>query len=524
MNEPAATSYETFFGLKLPPFSVAPDPRFLFAGASHAAALAEVAYAVERREPIVVVTGEIGTGKTLLCRAVLQRLPRRTFVSIVSDPLLGPDELLRRLLEDFGVISKDWQEPASARRHDLAHAMHAFLKSLGAIEAHAVVIIDEAQHLQPAVLEQIRLLANVEDERGTLLQIVLAGQSDVEPLLSKPELRQIRQRVSRRIRLEPLTHDEVRQYIDYRLTRAREGAPSADVPGAVELARALVDFEGGARPVEFEPAAIDAVAHVSGGVPRLINLLCDRALETAFAARRSVIDVADVVAAARALRLELVPATAPAATPAHTVESMQWQELVDAAREAPSADALAEPEPAVLEPAPTGARRERRLVVAAVLLAAAGTGAWIGWRTIARNGAAPAHPVLATPAAPAATAPRIAPPKPAVTTEAPPPAAPPSSVEPPPASTSEPAAPQPTPPAAADSGFSLVVASFKTEARAAEAEADIARLGIPASHHQTGTWQQVICGPFASRAAAEEAQQRLAASGYAGAQVVAGRR
>ena len=212
------------------PFSLAPDPRFLFASASHSAALAQVAYALERREPLVVITGEIGTGKTLLCRTVLQRLRRKTFLSVINDPLLERDDLLKQLLQDFGVISKDRTKLTEASRHELIQTLHAFLRSLAPIQAHAVVIIDEAQHLQPDVLEQIRLLSNIDDERGTLLQIILVGQTDLEPLLSRPELRQLQQRVSRRFRLEPLNRDEVQQYIKHRLALARDGKPPSGRP------------------------------------------------------------------------------------------------------------------------------------------------------------------------------------------------------------------------------------------------------------------------------------------------------
>src|SRR5216684_5643238 len=217
--------YEQFFGLNETPFSLAPNPRFLFASDSHAAALAQVAHALERREPLVVITGEIGTGKTLLCRTVPQRLERKTFVSVIDDPLLERDDLLKQLLQDFGIISKDRTRLTNASRHELIQTLQAFLTSLVPIQAHAVVIIDEAQHLQPDVLEQIRLLSNIDDERGTLLQIVLVGQTSMELLLSHPNLRQLQQRVSRRLRLEPLNRDEVREYIQHRLALAREKEP-----------------------------------------------------------------------------------------------------------------------------------------------------------------------------------------------------------------------------------------------------------------------------------------------------------
>ena len=215
--------YEPFFGLNEAPFSLAPDPRFLFASASLSAALAQLDYALERREPLVVVTGEIGTGKTLLCRAVLQRMQRKTFLSVIYDPLLERDDLLKQILEDFGIIARDRTRLTETTRHELIQALEAFLRSLSAIQAHAVVIIDEAQHLQPDVLEQIRLLSNIDDGRGTLLQIILVGQSELNALLARPELRQLEQRVSRRFRLAPLTRDEVHQYIDHRLALARDG-------------------------------------------------------------------------------------------------------------------------------------------------------------------------------------------------------------------------------------------------------------------------------------------------------------
>ena len=132
-------AYEPFFGLREAPFGLAPDTRFLFASASHSSALAQVGYALERREPLVVITGEIGTGKTLLCRTVLQQLRRKTFLSVINDPLLERDDLLKQLLEDFGVISKDRTKLTEASRHDLVRTLHEFLRSLAPIQAHAVV-------------------------------------------------------------------------------------------------------------------------------------------------------------------------------------------------------------------------------------------------------------------------------------------------------------------------------------------------------------------------------------------------
>ena len=134
--------YEPFFGLTEAPFSLAPDPRFLFASASISAALEQLAYALGRREPLIVVTGEIGTGKTLLCRAVMKRIPRETFLSVIDDPMLERDDLLKQMLEDFGVIAKDRSRLTETTRHDLVDELQAFLLSLGTIQAHAVVAMN----------------------------------------------------------------------------------------------------------------------------------------------------------------------------------------------------------------------------------------------------------------------------------------------------------------------------------------------------------------------------------------------
>ena len=307
---PDMMGYEQFFGLHDSPFSLAPNPRYLFESASHAAALQQLAYAIERREPVIVMTGEIGIGKTMLCRTVLQRFDRRTFVSVINNPLLGPDDLLRQMLQDFGVLSMDRATIPGTSRHDLTHALEDFLSSLIALEAHAVVLIDEAQHLQPEVLEQIRLLSNVSAPSGTMLQIILVGQLDLESLLTRPDLRQFQQRVSRRIRLAPLGEYELQAYIDHRLAIGRSAG--SRMPGAGELARALDEWAGDREGVTFTPDAVQAIWRWSGGLPRLVNLLCDRALEAAYAQQLHRVDGALVEAAA--IALDLRPPSAPVAT------------------------------------------------------------------------------------------------------------------------------------------------------------------------------------------------------------------
>lgn len=516
-------SYQPFFGLTEAPFSLAPDPRFLFASASLSAALAQLAYALERREPVVVVTGDIGTGKTLLCRAVLQRMQRKTFLSVVHDPLLECDDLLKQLLEDFGIIAKDRTRLTETTRHELVEALHAFLRSLAAIQAHAVVIIDEAQHLRPEVLEQVRLLSNIDDERGTLLQIVLVGQIELHALLARPELRQLEQRVSRRFRLDPLNRDEVHQYIDHRLALARDGKVLPRTPGAAELANALAEWSRGDASVEFTPEALQVISEVSGGLPRVINLLCDRALEEACAARLRVIDVPLINAAARALGLE--PKAPPEIVPepfwaALRSEAPPPEKTADSAVEA----LPGEPDAARLNPVPTLVSKIWLLVSA--LAAAVAVFVWLGTRE-ARSPAA-AGRAAASPAAPAIAAPQTRPDAapPAASAPAQPTTAstgipPPSAAAPARGATAPPAL-TPAAPAAAATGerFDIVVASFRTDARATAVAAEVAALGLPMRRRVVDGWQQVVSGPFASRTDAEDAQQRLHRGGLGSTQIV----
>ena len=539
-------AYEPFFGLNEPPFSLAPDPRFLFASATHSAALEQVAYALERREPLVVVTGEIGTGKTLLCRTVLQQLRSKTFLSIISDPLLERDDLLKQLLEDFGVISKDRSRTTNATRHELIQALHAFLHSLVPIHAHAVVVVDEAQHLKPDVLEEIRLLSNVDDERGTLLQIILVGQTDLEPLLARPELRQLQQRVSRRFRLEPLSRDEVEQYITHRLALARDGKLVSRLPGATELARELAELRGTSAGVEFTPEAIHEVTQFSGGLPRVINLLCDRSLEKAFESRQHIIDGPVIQAAARVLGVgEQVPPAIDAAVvhaPAHETPLAEPQKsfwTVSRSEPEPAGDAVHPGD--ISRPVRFGTRTAQAtspriapsvVLVGSVALAILAAGAvWFGVRA-ARAPAAWVPPPLAVPAPAPARAP-ITRPDP-MQADAPPktttPAATPATttaVTPPPRQATAPAPPAraPAPPAvaatSAEGRFDIVVASFRTDARAASVAAAVAKAGVPFRRRVSDGWQQVVSGPFASRADAEAVQQRLNRAGITGTQIVA---
>jgi type II secretory pathway predicted ATPase ExeA len=514
----ALEKYEPFFGLTEAPFSLAPDPRFLFASASISAALEQLAYALGRREPLIVVTGEIGTGKTLLCRAVMKRIPRETFLSVIDDPLLERDDLLKQMLEDFGVIAKDRSRLTETTRHELVEALQAFLRSLGSIQAHAVVAIDEAQHLRPDVLEQIRLLSNMNDEKGTLLQIILVGQPELETLLSQPELRQLQQRVTRRFHLEPLNREEVREYIDHRLALARNGA--SRTPGAAELAHELAAWSSVKRDAQFTDEAVQAVFEISRGVPRVINVLCDRSLEAACASNLRVVDAFGINKAAGELGLgslgtprvssEESPAPARQPKPEHSF----WVPAPSESRSAaPTGESLAtfaadEPVPADV-PAPSR-QRPKYVLLAASLALLAFVAVWYGLRA-----SAPSEPWVSRPAPPVSRpqTPAVAP-APHRSNASAPSTAPAAAPATPPSVT-------PAPPATpAGDRFDIVVASFRTDARAAAVATEIAALGLPVRRRMSDSWQQVVVGPFKSRQEADDAQQRLQRDGMGGTQIV----
>jgi general secretion pathway protein A len=250
--------YEQYYGFVQPPFTLTPDPRFLYRSESHEEAITLLQQAIRRKEGFVVLTGDIGTGKTTSCRALLEQLDASVFTSLILNPFVSVEELLREVLLDFGVVSREGVRSgriATASKHDLISALHEFLLSLMPIHGSAVLIIDEAQHLSPLVLEQIRIISNLETNESKLLQIVLVGQLNLLDVLAAAEMRQLDQRISSRAQLKPLNREEVEAYIAHRLWVAR-----------------------GSTAVTFEPAALDRVHAYTGGVPRIINLLCDRSL------------------------------------------------------------------------------------------------------------------------------------------------------------------------------------------------------------------------------------------------------
>ena len=275
--------YEEYYGFTEKPFSLTPDPKYLFKSASHASAFELLQYAVRRREGFVVITGDIGTGKTTLCRALLEQIDRKTFTALVLNPFLSEEDLLWLVLQEFGVVSRhDIKRGRLARvtKAELIETLNEFLLSLQAIGGQALLIIDEAQNLPLQVLEQIRILSNLETEKEKLLQIVLVGQSNLKDLLRRPELRQLDQRVSIRYDLKPLSREETSAYVQHRLSVA-----------------------GGGAAVTFAPKSLSRVHRYTEGIPRLINLLCDRALLSGFSAHTNRIHPALVISAAESLEL-----------------------------------------------------------------------------------------------------------------------------------------------------------------------------------------------------------------------------
>ena len=263
-------TYEPFFGLKEKPFSLASDPAFFYNSASHRAAFEALDAGIRRREGLIVLSGEIGTGKTTLCRAVLSQLDRKTFSTFVPDPFVTREDLLKTLLIGFGVASVadiNGGRLKGASRQDLSYPLYEFLDSLVPLQAFAVLVIDEAQNLSLGVMEEIRILAELE-KREKLLQVVLVGQPELRDNLRLPQMRQVEQRVTVRCELTPLAFRDIAEYVQHRLRIA------AATPAAVA-------FTGG---------ALEAAYLASGGVPRLLNLLCDRALQRGFENRRTTID------------------------------------------------------------------------------------------------------------------------------------------------------------------------------------------------------------------------------------------
>jgi len=253
--------YLEYFHLAEFPFSITPDPKFLYFDTSHRDAYQHLLYGITSRKGFIALTGECGCGKSTICRAVLDALGDTAKTALILNPVLDGPQLLRAIVEDFGI------KPSAFDRFSLIHALNAFLLEQAQNNINAVLILDEAQDLPAKTLEEVRLLSNLETTSQKLLQIVLSGQQELNDRLADPSLRQLRQRITVRYHIAPMLFDEVGPYIRHRLKTA--GAPDNLV---------------------FSDAAVLKVARYSHGIPRLINAICDYALMAGFTANTFTID------------------------------------------------------------------------------------------------------------------------------------------------------------------------------------------------------------------------------------------
>jgi len=261
-----------YYGLTEPPFSITPNPRFLFYSAKHREAFNHLLYGIRERKGFVQLTGEVGAGKTTLCRALLEQLDGHFATALILNPVMSADELIKAIAIEFGL-------PVSGLdRLDTVAAINRFLLQQVERRQDTVLIIDEAQDLTDELLEQVRLLSNLETDNRKLLQIVLLGQPELRDRLNNPRLRQLRQRITVRYHLLPLKRAEVNLYIQHRLeVSGAKGAP------------------------HFTHLALWRVYGYSQGVPRLVNAVCDKALLAGFVQQREQIDFRIIGRAVREL-------------------------------------------------------------------------------------------------------------------------------------------------------------------------------------------------------------------------------
>ena len=263
--------YQSYFGLTEAPFSIAPDPRYLYMSQRHQEALAHLLYGVNAGGGFVLLTGEVGAGKTTVCRCLLEQIPESCDVAYIFNPKLTVAELLSTICLEFGIT----YPPGNTSIKVFVDCINAYLLEANARGRHAVLIIDEAQNLSADVLEEMRLLTNLETSQRKLLQIILLGQPELAAMLERPELRQLAQRVVARYHLGALTRTEIAAYVRHRL-----------------------DVSGAPRPL-FPAALMGQLYRLSGGIPRVINLLCDRALLGTYVQSKERVDRATLAQAAR---------------------------------------------------------------------------------------------------------------------------------------------------------------------------------------------------------------------------------
>ncbi len=264
--------YLDYYGLTEPPFDITPNPRFLFYSAKHREAFNHLLYGIRERKGFVQLTGEVGAGKTTLCRAMLEQLDGHFATALILNPVMSPDELMKAIAMEYGLPVNGLD------RLDTIGVINQFLLQQVERGEDTVLIIDEAQDLTDELLEQVRLLSNLETDNRKLLQIVLMGQPELRDRLNNPRLRQLRQRITVRYHLPPLNRYEVNNYIQHRLEVAgAKGAPY------------------------FTQPALWRVFRYSQGIPRLLNAICDKALLAGFVSQKEKIDFRMVGSAVREL-------------------------------------------------------------------------------------------------------------------------------------------------------------------------------------------------------------------------------
>ncbi|MDA1277341.1 MAG: AAA family ATPase [Verrucomicrobia bacterium] len=264
--------YLDYYGLTEPPFDLTPNPRFLFFSPKHKEAFNHLLYGIRERKGFVQLTGEVGAGKTTICRAMMEQLGDRYATALILNPVLSPDQLMKAIAMEFGLDVKNMD------RLDTVASINQFLLQQVDLQRDAVLIIDEAQDLTNELLEQVRLLSNLETDDRKLLQIVLMGQPELRDRLNAYELRQLRQRIMVRYHLRPLNRTEVSQYVQHRLhISGARGAPY------------------------FTAGAFWRLYRYSGGIPRLVNAVCDKCLLAGFVQQHDRIDYRKVGVAIREL-------------------------------------------------------------------------------------------------------------------------------------------------------------------------------------------------------------------------------